>query len=49
MLTKHCPEVSVIGNVDGVASGIRVIHELHPDLVLLDIQMNDGTGFDLLK
>jgi two-component system LytT family response regulator len=49
LLVKHCPEVSVVGNACGVESGIRIIKELHPDLVLLDIQMNDGTGFDLLR
>ena len=49
LLAKHCPEVTVIGNADGMASGKRIINELHPDLVLLDIQMSDGTGFDLLR
>ena len=35
--------------VQGVANGKKVIEELHPDLVLLALQMNDGTGFDLLQ
>jgi two-component system LytT family response regulator len=49
MLEMHCPaEVRVIGQASGVASGIEAIRELQPDLVLLDIQMKDGTGFDLL-
>jgi len=49
LLAKHCKDVDVIGTAFSVASGINVINELHPDLVLLDIQMNDGTGFDLLN
>ncbi len=48
LLARHCPQVSVAGEADGVASGLKAIRELHPDLVLLDIQMADGTGFDLL-
>jgi two-component system LytT family response regulator len=28
---------------------LKAIEEFHPDLVLLDIKMGDGTGFDLLK
>ena len=48
LLARHCPQVSVIGEASGVAQGIRAIQKLHPDLVLLDIHMNDGTGFDLL-
>jgi len=48
LLAKHCPQVNVTGTADGVKSGIKSIRELNPDIVLLDIQMNDGTGFDLL-
>jgi len=49
LLAKHCPQVTIAGTASSVASGKKVIEELHPDLVLLDIQMNDGTGFDLLQ
>ncbi len=34
---------------ENVQSGIQAIHEIQPDLVMLDIQMPDGTGFDLLN
>ncbi|MDP1623455.1 MAG: LytTR family DNA-binding domain-containing protein [Bacteroidales bacterium] len=49
LLARHCPQVMVAGAASGVVSGIETIRELNPDLVLLDIQMNDGTGFDLLQ
>jgi two-component system, LytTR family, response regulator len=49
MLEMNCPEVCVVGQAPGVTSGIAAIAEHHPDLVFLDIQMKDGTGFDLLK
>jgi two-component system LytT family response regulator len=48
LLARHCPQVSVIGEASGVTEGIRAIQQLHPDLVLLDINLEDGTGFDLL-
>lgn len=48
MLEMNCPEVSLVGQASGVASGIEAIKDLQPELVLLDIQMKDGTGFDLL-
>lgn len=48
LLARHCPQVILAGEADGVASGIKAIQAIHPDLVLLDIQMSDGTGFDLL-
>jgi two-component system LytT family response regulator len=49
LLARHCPQVVVAGEATSVASGLKAIHDLHPDLVLLDIQMADGTGFDLLN
>jgi two-component system, LytTR family, response regulator len=48
LLAKHCPQVNVVGEASGVADGIRAIKKLKPDLVLLDINLEDGTGFDLL-
>jgi len=49
MLTDYCPHVKLIAKADSVKSGLKAIHTHHPDLVLLDIKMDDGTGFDLLK
>jgi len=34
---------------ENVKSGIEQIDALHPDIVFLDVQMPDGTGFDVLK
>lgn len=49
LLQKFCPQVKVVGEAGSVASGVREIKEKLPDLVLLDIKMDDGTGFDLLN
>ncbi len=38
-----------IEEAEGVESGLAKIYSFNPDLVLLDIEMNHGTGFDLLK
>jgi two-component system LytT family response regulator len=48
LLSMHCPQVKVVGEANGVESGLKIIRSLHPQLVLLDIRMDDGTGFDLL-
>lgn len=34
---------------DGVTSALAAITELPPDILLLDVRMRDGTGFDLLE
>jgi len=49
LLARNCPNVKLVAEADGVDSGIESIKKYHPDLILLDIKMNDGTGFDLLK
>jgi two-component system LytT family response regulator len=48
-LTDYCPDIEIIGEADGVVSGAKLIKEVNPEIVFLDIQMNDGSGFDLLE
>jgi two-component system, LytTR family, response regulator len=48
LIERHCPEARVVGLAGGVKSGTELIRDLEPDLVLLDIYMGDGTGFDVL-
>ena len=48
-LSQHCPEVMIIGTADGVVSGAKLLRQLKPEVVFLDIEMQDGSGFDLLE
>ena len=48
-ISNYCPQVEIIGEADGVTNGYRKLMTEQPDLVFLDIQMDDGTGFDLLE
>ncbi|MBU3659614.1 MAG: response regulator transcription factor [Flavobacteriales bacterium] len=41
--------VEVFTDGENVATGVEAIHRIQPDLVILDIQMPDGNGFDVLK
>lgn len=43
------PELEVVGEASGIESGIKAIRDLNPDLLFLDIELSDGTGFDLLN
>lgn len=47
-LEDYCPNVAVLGQADGVQSGIELTKSTNPDLVFLDIRMGDGTGFDFI-
>ncbi len=50
MINKFDPSIEVIATIDSVKKGVEWFKENSPpDLVLLDIQLSDGTGFDLLK
>jgi two-component system LytT family response regulator len=49
ILTKWCPGVSVAAWATNADDGIKVIHAEKPDLVFLDIQMPEKSGFDLLQ
>ncbi len=49
MLTSFCPDVVLIEEATGVTNGVEMIHAYQPDLVLLDVEMDDGTGFDLMQ
>lgn len=49
MLNKHCKDVEVVAEADGCNSGIEAIKEYKPDVIFLDIQMPDGSGFKLLE
>lgn len=40
---------AMIKEGEGVASGLKLLHDLKPEIVFLDVMMKDGTGFDLLK
>ena len=42
-------EILIVGEADGVETGLKAIEQHSPDLVFLDIHMEDGTGFDLIN
>ena len=49
MLDRYCKNVDVIAEAESYRSGLQVIKEHHPDVVFLDIQMPDGSGFRMLE
>ena len=49
LIENEFPSVEVVGEAEGVNSAKKLIDEVNPELAFLDVQMQDGTGFDLLK
>ncbi len=48
MIDQECEGVEIIGEAGDVKNGLNIINTYKPDIVLLDIQLPDGSGFDLL-
>ncbi len=49
LLTDFIEGVNLVGVADGLSSGYELIISSKPQLVFLDVNMKDGTGFDLLN
>jgi two-component system LytT family response regulator len=48
IISEYCPGLEVCGKASNVKEGIILINEIKPELVFLDVEMPNGTGFDLL-
>lgn len=48
LLTESLPAVTTIGAARSIDDGLRLIRDLKPDAILLDIELGARTGFDLL-
>ena len=49
LVQLNCPDVTVVNTLNSIETGLRSIQEDKPDLVFLDIQMPNASGFDLLN
>ncbi len=47
-LETYASDFEVAGEASGVVEGAKLLKNLQPDILFLDIQMQDGSGFDLL-
>lgn len=48
MLQRYCPDIEAVAQAGNCREGIAQIREQRPQLVFLDLEMPDGTGFDVL-
>jgi len=49
MLAQHDESIEIVGKADSGTTAVHIINQLKPDVVFLDIQMPELTGFDVLK
>jgi len=48
-LSKYCPMVEIVGEASCCKTAIAALHEHHPQLVFLDVEMPYGNAFDVLE
>lgn len=48
-LKLYCPEIKVLDIAHSGLDGIRKIREHSPQVIFLDIEMQDMTGFEMLE
>jgi len=48
-LLQEFPEIEIIGEAMNAEEALRMIDELNPEVIFLDIQMPGKTGFELLQ
>lgn len=49
LLARHCPLLEVVAGAQTRDAAITLVNQLQPDLLLLDIQLGDATGFEVLQ
>ncbi len=49
LLRENFPELHIAAQAENVKTGVEKIIKNNPQIIFLDIEMPDGTGFDLLR
>ncbi len=49
LLSEYFPDIEQVGIANSIKSGVDLILEQNPDLVLLDIELTDGNSFQILQ
>lgn len=49
MLKSFCPDVEIINTATEISGAVKVIQAEKPNLIFLDVEIKNSTGFDLLE
>ena len=49
LLSNYCNDITIVGTANHVDQAIKLVVEKKPDIVFLDIEMPEKSGFSLLK
>ena len=49
ILTKHFPEIELLGFTEDIEKAIGLIESRKPDIVILDVELKAGCGFQIIE
>lgn len=49
LLSEHCNGVNIVAMTENVSDAVQAIKSEKPDLIFLDIEIGEGSGFDVLE
>ena len=49
LLGTYCPNINVVAQAADIPDAVSLIQHHIPDIIFLDIQLQDGNGFDILN
>ena len=49
ILDEYTEGITLVGTANSAMEGIKLINQHQPDLIFLDVEMPNGTGFELLE
>lgn len=49
LINIYCPHLTIVGEAGSVKESTELIRSVKPDIVFLDIELSDGSGFDVLQ
>lgn len=47
IIDRDAPNLKIVGEAESITDSIRLIQELNPDILLVDIQLKDGLSFEI--
>ena len=49
MMLSKMNHINIIGEADSVGQAIELLKTVKPDITILDLNLNDGSGYEILK
>lgn len=49
IIKQYCPQLNIVGTANNIGDAVKIINSTNPQLVFLDVEINNEMGFDLFQ